>query len=368
MGNEQNGPLSGLRIVEFAGIGPAPFAAMLLADMGADVVRIVRPGTPRLEPSTIVERGRRVVSLDLKSRDGVESALQLIDRADALIEGFRPGVMERLELGPDIALRRNPRLVYGRMTGWGQTGPLAHAAGHDINYIALSGALHAIGEGGRGPVPPLNLLGDFGGGSMYLVMGILAALLEAKRSGRGQVVDAAIVDGAASLLTFIYAAIARGGWRDQRGANLLDGGAPFYTTYRCADGEYIAVGALEPQFHEVLIARLGLDQEAFKDRANPQSWPRLRQILQQTFAQRTRREWCDLLEGSDACFAPVLTLEEAAAHPHMSARKVFEAIDGVACPAPAPRFSRTPSALRGVSAEVYDPAVIAREWSTRSPG
>jgi alpha-methylacyl-CoA racemase len=365
MGNEPNGPLSGFRIVEFAGIGPAPFAAMLLADMGADVVRIVRPGTPRLEASDIVERGRRVVSLDLKSREGVESALQLIDRAEALIEGFRPGVMERLGLGPDVVLRRNPQLVYGRMTGWGQTGVLAHAAGHDIDYIALSGALHAIGEGGRGPVPPLNLLGDFGGGSLYLVMGMLAALLEAKRSGRGQVVDAAIVDGAASLLTFTYAAIARGEWRDQRGANLLDGGAPFYTTYRCADDEYIAIGALEPQFHALLVERLGLPPEVFANRLDSINWPRMNELLRETFAARTRREWCELLEGTDACFAPVLALGEAPAHPHMAARGVFAALDGVPCPAPAPRFSRTPSALKPIDPALHDPAAIAREWGAR---
>ena len=365
MSNEQSGPLRGLRVVEFAGIGPVPFAAMLLADMRADVVRVVRPGTPALDKRDIVERGRRVVPIDLKSAEGRESALMLLDRADVLLEGFRPGVMERLGLGPDPVLQRNPRLVYGRMTGWGQTGPLAAAAGHDIDYIALAGALHAIGETGRGPVPPLNLLGDFGGGALYLVVGVLAALLEAQRSGHGQVVDAAIVDGAASLLTFIYAALARGGWRDERGNNLLDGAAPFYTTYRCADGEYIAVGALEPQFHEVLIARLGLDQEAFKDRLNPESWPRLRHVLQQTFAQRTRREWCELLEGTDACFAPVLALEEAAAHPHMAAREVFKAIDGVPCPAPAPRFSRTPSALKPIDAAIHDPATIAREWSAK---
>jgi alpha-methylacyl-CoA racemase len=366
--NEQSGPLSGLRVVEFAGIGPVPFAAMLLVDMGADIVRIVRPGARALDKRDIVERGRRVVPVDLKGAEGRESALLLLDRANVLLEGFRPGVMERLGLGPEAVLHRNPRLVYGRMTGWGQTGPLAAAAGHDIDYIALSGALHAIGEAGRGPIPPLNLLGDFGGGALYLIVGVLAALLEAQRSGRGQVVDAAIVDGAASLLTFIYAALARGAWRDERGNNLLDGGAPFYTTYRCADGEYVAVGALEPQFHEVLIARLGLDQEAFKDRLNPESWPLLQQILQQTFAQRTRAEWCDQLEGTDACFAPVLGLGEAAAHPHMAAREVFKAIDGVSCPAPAPRFSRTRSTLRGVSAEICDPAAIAREWGARSPG
>jgi alpha-methylacyl-CoA racemase len=368
MGNDQSGPLSGLRVVEFAGIGPVPFAAMLLADMGADIVRIVRPDTPALDKHDIVERGRRVVPVNLKSAEGRESALLLLERAEVLLEGFRPGVMERLELGPETVLKCNPRLVYGRMTGWGQTGPLAAAAGHDIDYIALTGALHAIGEVGRGPVPPLNLLGDFGGGALYLVVGVLAALLEAQRSGRGQVVDAAIVDGAASLLTFIYAALARREWRDERGANLLDGGAPFYTTYRCADGEYIAIGALEPQFHEVLIARLGLDQEAFKNRLNPESWPRLRQILQQTFAQRTRGEWRDLLEGSDACFAPVLALGEAAAHPHIATRKVFESIDGVPCPAPAPRFSRTPSVPRPIDESLHDLAAIAREWSARSPG
>ncbi|OLC70274.1 MAG: carnitine dehydratase [Betaproteobacteria bacterium 13_1_40CM_4_64_4] len=365
MSNEHSGPLRGVRVVEFAGIGPVPFAAMLLADMGADVVRVMRPGAPALDKRDLVERGRRVVSIDLKNAQGRESALLLLERAEVLLEGFRPGVMERLGLGPEALLQRNPRLIYGRMTGWGQTGPLATAAGHDIDYIALTGALHAIGETGRGPVPPLNLLGDFGGGSLYLIVGVLAALLEARHSGRGQVVDAAIVDGAASLLTFIYAALARGAWRDERGGNLLDGGAPFYTTYRCADGEYIAVGALEPQFHEVLIARLSLDQEAFKNRLNPESWPRLRQLLQRTFAQRTRREWCDLLEGTDACFAPVLALEEAPAHPHMAARNVFEAIDGVPCPAPAPRFSRTPSTQPPIDESLHDPAAIAREWSER---
>ena len=360
-----SGALSGLRIVEFAGIGPVPFAAMLFADMGADVVRVTRPGAPSLDKRDIVERGRRLVELDLKSPSGLESALGLIEHADALVEGFRPGVMERLGLGPEPALERNPRLVYGRMTGWGQTGPLAHAAGHDIDYIALSGALHAIGERRGPPVPPLNLLGDFGGGTMYLVVGVLAALLESQRSGRGQVIDCAIVDGVTSLTTFIYAALAHGAWRDRRGSNLLDGGAPFYATYACADGGHIAVGALEPQFHDVLIEKLGLDPEALRDRLNPESWPRLRRLLQETFAQRTRREWCDLLEGSDACFAPVLALGEVASHPHMAARGVMASLDGVACPAPAPRFSRTPSALRPVQSENHDPAAIAREWSVR---
>jgi alpha-methylacyl-CoA racemase len=365
MTTARSGPLSGLRIVEFAGIGPVPFAAMLLADMGADVVRVTRPGAPALDKRDIVERGRRVIELDLKSLPGVESALGLIDHADALLEGFRPGVMERLGVGPEPTLRRNPRLIYGRMTGWGQTGALASAAGHDIDYIALAGALHAIG-GRRGPpVPPLNLLGDFGGGAMYLVVGVLAALFESRRSGRGQVVDCAIVDGAASLLTFIYAALARGEWRDARGSNLLDGDAPFYATYRCADDEYIAIGALEPQFHDVLIEKLGLGPEAFKDRLNPESWPRLRRLLQETFAQRPRREWCDLLEGTDACFAPVLSLGEVGTHPHIAARGVMASLDGIACPAPAPRFSRTPSALPPVQGRRHDPAAIAREWGAR---
>ena len=365
MSNARNGPLSGLRIVEFAGIGPVPFAAMLLADMGADVVRVARPGAAGLDSRDIVERGRRLVHLDLKSAGDVESALALIERADALLEGFRPGVMERLGIGPELALARNPRLIYGRMTGWGQTGPLAQAAGHDIDYIALAGALHAVGERRGGPVPPLNLLGDFGGGALYLVTGVLAALFEAQRSGRGQVVDCAIVDGVASLLTFIYAALAHGAWRDRRGSNLLDGGAPFYTTYACAGGGYVAVGALEPQFHAALIAKLGLDAEAFKDRLDPESWPRLRKLLQEAFAQRTQKQWCELFAGTDACVAPVLGLGEVAHDPHMAARGTMAALDGIPCPAPAPRFSRTPSALHSVDSKAHDPAAIAREWEAR---
>jgi len=369
MSQRPTGPLAGLRIVELAAIGPVPFAAMLFADMGADVVRIVRPGTPPLAAHDIVERGRRVVELDLKSEGGVAAAMALIEHADALVEGFRPGVMERLGLGPDVVLARNPRLVCARMTGWGQTGPLARAAGHDIDYIAITGALHAIGERDRAPVPPLNLLGDFGGGALYLVVGVLAGVFEARQSGHGQVVDCAIVDGAASLLTFIYAAIARGEWHDARGSNLLDGGAPFYGTYACADGAYVAVGALEPQFHAELIERLGLDPAAFSDRDDPASWPRLRRLLEETFASRTRREWRAILEGTDACFAPVLGLREVAQHPHAAARGLIASLDGVDCPAPAPRFSRTPNELASVQAELHDAAVIAREWaSARSPG
>ena len=361
-----SGPLAGVRIVEFAAIGPVPFAAMLCADMGADVVRIARPGAPALATHDIVERGRRTVELDLKSSTGVASALALIEHADILLEGFRPGVMERLGLAPDTVLACNPRIVYGRMTGWGQTGPLANAAGHDIDYIALAGALSAIGERDRAPVPPLNLLGDFGGGALYLVVGALAALLEARRSGRGQVVDCAMVDGVASLLTFIYAALARGDWRDARGSNPLDGGAPFYATYACADGEYIAVGALEPQFHAELIERLGLDPEPFRNREDPASWPRLRRILEETFRGRTRAQWCEIFEGSDACFAPVLALQEVARHPHIAARGAIAVLGGVACPAPAPRFSRTPGALRPVGSEIHDASTIAREWGQDS--
>lgn len=365
MSRTHSGPLSGLRVVEFAGIGPVPFATMLLVDMGADVVRVERPGAARLDRRDIVERGRRIVAIDLKSAAGVAIALDLLGQADVLLEGFRPGVMERLGVGPDPVLSRNPRLVYGRMTGWGQTGPLATAAGHDINYLALTGALHAIGEAGRAPIPPLNLLGDFGGGALYLVVGVLAALLEAQRSGQGQVVDAAIVDGAASLLSFVHAAMARGEWRDIRGSNLLDGGAPFYATYRCADGQYVAVGALEPKFHAQLLERLGLPPEAFADRLDAASWPRLKELLRAVFARRTQREWCELLEGSDACCAPVLSLRAAASHPHLAARGVFEALDGVQCPAPAPRFSRTPGAMRPLQAAVHDAAAIVREWASR---
>ncbi len=264
-----------------------------------------------------------------------------------------------------LVLRRNPRLVYGRMTGWGQTGPLSSTAGHDIDYIALTGALHAIGEAGGAPVPPLNLLGDFGGGALYLVVGVLAALLESRRSGRGQVIDAAIIDGTASLLTFIHAAMARGEWRDARGSNLLDGAAPFYATYRCADGGYVAVGALEAQFHEQLLQRLGLPPEAFADRLDPASWPRLKALMREAFAARTQQECRDLLEGTDACFAPVLSLSAAPTHPHLAARGVFTTLDGVVCPAPAPRFSRTPGGLRPVRDTANDPAAIASEWASR---
>jgi alpha-methylacyl-CoA racemase len=354
-----SGPLVGLRIVEFAGIGPGPFAAMLLADMGADVVRIDRPGAAERDKRDVTGRGRRNLVLDLKQRDGAETALRLLGAADALIEGFRPGVMERLGLGPEPVLARNPRLVYGRMTGWGQSGPLAQAAGHDINYIALAGALGAIGPEER-PVPPLNLVGDYGGGALYLVVGMLAAVIEAKNSGRGQVVDCAMCDGAASLLSIFFTLLARGQWEERRASNLLDGGAPFYGTYQCADGGFVAIGALEPQFYETLCRLAGLDAPEFRERADRKRWSELRQKMQAMFRTRTRAEWCAILEGSDACFAPVLGLTEASTHPHMAHRESFVELDGVLQPAPAPRFSRTPSAIRPPSASA--PAEILAQW------
>jgi alpha-methylacyl-CoA racemase len=334
------GPLQGVRIIEMAGIGPAPFAAMMFADMGAEVIRIDRKSPPgdtafdTLKSYGFLNRGRRSLALDLKKPAAVEALLRLVESADALIEGFRPGVMERLGLGPDACLAKNPKLVYGRITGWGQSGPLAQTAGHDIDYIALTGALHAIGKRDQ-PMPPLNLVGDFGGGAMFLACGVLAALLEAKRSGKGQVVDAAMTDGAALLTAMQYSFKAAGHWNNEREANLLDGGAPFYGTYRCADGKWLAAGPIEPQFHDLLIDKLGLPQEEFADRWNPQSWPRLRALLERT----------------DACVAPVLDLDEAPCHPHNVARQTFVEHAGIVQPAPAPRFSRTPGAIRRAAPE-----------------
>lgn len=332
------GPLAGIRIVEIAGIGPAPMAAMLLADMGATVLRVVRAsgqgaGLPKPVRHDLVMRGRKSVAVDLKTPEGIELVLDLIGHADGLIEGFRPGTMERLGLGPDVALGRNPRLVYGRMTGFGRTGPLAQAAGHDINYIALTGALHAIGEKGRGPVPPINLLGDFGGGSLYLAFGMVCAMMAARADGAGQVVDASIVDGTASLMTMLYGLHAAGMHSLDRGTNLLDGGSAVYRTYRCADGEYVAVGPIEAKFRSQLLELVGVEPTDDDDM--------LAARLEQAFAARSRTEWCALIEGSDACFAPVLSMAEAPAHPHNRDRGTFVTIDGVVHPAPAPRFSRT---------------------------
>lgn len=339
-------PLSGVRIVEIAGIGPGPFACMLLADLGAEVMRVDRPGgnNPNFkadERFQLVLRDRKNITIDLKQAEGVEQLLSLVEAADALIEGYRPGVAERLGIGPEACMRRNPRLVYGRITGWGQTGPLAHAAGHDINYLALSGALHAIGAKDGKPVMPLNLVGDYGGGSLYLALGVVSAILQARSTGVGQVVDAAIVDGAASLMTTFFGRMAAGQWRDERGVNMLDGGLPWYDTYRTADGAYVAIGALEPQFFEVLCTKLGLSRDYLVTRDDCRSWPALRADLERIFGAKTRMHWCELLEGTDACFAPVLSMEEVAAHPHHIARGTFVERDGVVQPTSAPRFSHS---------------------------
>jgi len=335
------GPLAGIRIVEFAGIGPGPFAAMLFADMGADVIRIDRKGGRAPSQMEIYLRGRKTVALDLKKPEAVEAALKLIEKADALIEGFRPGVMERLGLGPEVCLKRNAKLVYGRMTGWGQTGPLANAAGHDINYIALSGALHAMGNNGQKPVPPLNLVGDFGGGALYLAFGIACGLIEAKNSGKGQVVDAAMTDGAASLMTMFYGMSASGFWQDQRGSNMLDSGAHFYDTYETKDGKFVAIGSIEPQFYKELMEKTGITDPAFTAQMDRSAWPALKEKLAAVLKTKTRDEWDAIMLGSDVCYAPVLSLAEAPKHPHNVARQTFVEIGGVTQPAPAPRFSRT---------------------------
>ena len=340
------GPLQGVRVVELAGIGPAPFACMLLADLGADVVRIdrIQGGelSPRAAPADVLSRGRRSIAVDLKQAAGVQTVLDLVERSDVLVEGFRPGVTEKLGLGPGPCLERNPRLVYGRMTGWGQEGPLAQAAGHDLNYIALTGALHAIGTEDSGPVPPLNLVGDFGGGSMYLLLGVLAALLQARESGQGQVVDAAITDGVASLLASLYGFFATGMWRDQRQSNMLDGGAHYYGVYECSDGKWITIGSIEAQFYLVLAEILETDLGSVDlfPRLESKDWPQRREQLRALFKTRSREQWCELLEGTDVCFAPVLSLAEAPRHPHNRARGTFIERDGVVQPAPAPRFSR----------------------------
>ncbi len=344
------GPLAGVKIVEMAGVGPAPFAGMLLADMGADVVRVDRkPGGEgdafdAIANGASLDRGRRSIALDLKKPVAVAAALELVAGADALIEGFRPGVMERLGLGPDVCLARNPRLVFGRVTGWGQAGPLAETAGHDIDYIALTGALHAIGAKDA-PVPPLNLIGDFGGGAMFLAFGVACALFEARTSGRGQVVEAAMTDGVSLLMAMTYSLKAKGFWRGERQANVLDGGAPFYGVYRCADGKWVAVGALEPQFFDALVDKLEFDAGAFADRWNPRFWPALRARLEAAFAERPRDEWAALFADSDACVVPVLDMDEAPRHPHNVARATFLDLDGAPQPAPAPRFSRTPAEI-----------------------
>jgi alpha-methylacyl-CoA racemase len=344
-----SGPLTGIRVVELSGLGPAPYACMLLAELGADVIRVGRPGggghliSPEIDN---LNRSRPSVAVDLKSPDGREVLLRLLDRADVLVEGNRPGVVERLGVGPEDALARNPRLVYARMTGWGQHGPLAARAGHDINYLGLTGALHAIGTADK-PVVPLNIGADFGGGSMFLVVGILAALLERAGSGQGQVVDAAMVDGASSLVTMIYGMLGGGLWQDRRAANLLDGGAPFYDTYTCADGRHVAVGALEPQFYAALLEGTGLTGALAGGQYDVAQWPEHRRRFAEVFASRTRDEWAAAFAGTDACVTPILSLREAPADPHLVARGTFVELDGVTQPGPAPRFSRTPGAVRG---------------------
>jgi alpha-methylacyl-CoA racemase len=353
-----SGPLTGVRIVEFAGIGPGPFACMMLADMGAEVVTLDRVGA-RKNLKSVAGRGRKVVELDLKDKTAIAQVLDLLSNADALIEGFRPGVMERLGLGPDVAMARNPKLVYGRMTGWGQKGPLANAAGHDINYISITGALAAIGPKEK-PVPPLNLVGDFGGGALYLVVGVLAALLEASKSGKGQVVDAAMCDGAASLMSMFFDMTAIGRWTEGRDQNFLDGGAHFYGVYECSCGNFISIGSIEPQFYALLREHAGLSAECFDAQLDRKAWPDLKAKLTEVFKSKSRADWCKIMEGSDICFAPILTMAEAPKHPHMAARGVFVERHGVTQPAPAPRFSRTPSAIR--EPEVVDIVGLVSAW------
>ena len=344
-----SGPLSGIKMVEIAGIGPGPFCAMMLADLGADIVRVDRAdkvagGDPAIPSGDILNRGRRSIGVDLKHPDGVETVLTLIEESDALIEGFRPGVMERLGLGPEVCLARNPRLVYGRMTGWGQDGPLAQVAGHDINYLSIAGALGAIGRAGQPPTPPLNLVADFGGGGMVLALGISAALVERASSGKGQVVDAAMVDGVAVMMSIFHGMVGMGIWNEERGTNMLDSGAHWYDAYETADGESISIGPVEPQFYALLLEKLGLDAAEYPhfDRSK---WPELKERFTEIFKARTRDEWCELLEGTDVCFAPVLRMSEAPSHPHNVARGTFVEVAGVSQAAPAPRFDRTPGSI-----------------------
>jgi len=341
------GPLKGVKIIEIAGIGPGPFCAMMLADMGAEIIRVDRKDRPGMGRMDLLNRGRRSIAVDLKNPAGVDLVLKLVEKADGLQEGFRPGVMENLGLGPDVCLKRNPKLVFGRMTGWGQEGPISHASGHDINYISLSGALHAIGHYGGKPVPPLNLVGDFGGGGMFLAFGMACGLFEAQKSGKGQVVDAAMVDGSAVLMTMVYGFKAGGMWNDERGTNMLDTGSHFYDTYETADGKHVSIGSIEPQFYALLLKLGEIDDPDFQSQHDQSKWPELKKKIANIFKKRTRDEWCDIMLGSDVCFAPVLSVEEAPKHPHNVARMTFVEIDGITNPAPAPRFSRTKPEIQG---------------------
>ena len=366
------GPLTGYRVIEFAGIGPGPMCAMLLSDMGADVLRIDRTSAAGLGISMrtkfdLLNRGRRSVAFDLKKAEAIDAVMRLVEKADALIEGFRPGVMERLGLSPDQCLARNPRLVFGRMTGWGQEGPLAEAAGHDINYIALTGALHSIGRTGDRPLPPLNLVGDFGGGALYLALGVVAALLEAQKSGKGQVVDAAMVDGASSLMTAIYGIKAAGMWTNHRGENLLDTGAHFYEVYETRDGKFVSIGSIEAKFYEELLDLSGLKGQELPNQMDRSAWPALKEQLTKIFKSKTRDEWCKIMEGSDVCFAPVLSMEEAPKHPHNRHRGTFVEVEGVVQPGPAPRFSRTPGKVQRPPASPGEHSEEAlRDWGFSS--
>lgn len=358
------GPLQGIKIIEMGAIGPGPFSGMLLADMGAEVIVVERYATSKEHRMPDCNRrGKKSIALNLKQAEGVEALLQLIEQTDVLFEGFRPGVMERLGLSPAVCMARNPRLIYGRMTGWGQEGPLAKAAGHDINYISLTGALFATGRAQDKPVPPLNLVGDYGGGGMFLVMGILAALIERQQSGKGQVVDAAMTDGSAVLMSIFNSLHAMGMWTPKRGVNLLDSGAHFYDTYETKDGKYVSIGALEPQFYAQLIEKAGLDPEVFSNQMNQQEWPQLKEELSRVFKEKTQAEWCAIMEGSDVCFAPVLDFIEAQQHPHNVARGTYIEVDGLVQPAPAPRFSRTPSEVQfGPRAAGENTEEILQDW------
>ncbi|MBX3539401.1 MAG: CoA transferase [Chelatococcus sp.] len=364
-------PLTGTKIVEMAGIGPAPFCGMLLADLGADVICVQRPNHADSEWNIperydLLNRNKRLVTVDLKSSKGVEAALELVEAADVLVEGYRPGVMEKLGLAPDICLSRNRRLVYARMTGWGQTGPLSQSAGHDLNYIAITGALGAIGSRNGPPAIPLNLVGDFGGGSLYLAMGVLAAVIEAQRSGKGQVIDAAMIDGVASLMAAFHGQLQAGLWNDERGSNLLDGGAPYYGVYETKDGLYVSIAAIETKFYREFLERAGLINEDLPAQTDRAGWDVLRARFTRLFLSRTRDEWCDLLEGTDCCFAPVLSLSESPLHRQNVARDVFAKVGGVLNPAPAPRFSRTPGKLRSMPGARSEIGAVLAEWNGKA--
>jgi alpha-methylacyl-CoA racemase len=365
------GPLEGIRIVELAGIGPGPFCAMLLSDMGAEIIRVDRAAMVGQDTDrdgndarfNLLARGRRNIAVDLKNPAAVDAVLRLIDRADALLEGFRPGVMERLGLGPDLCLARHPKLVYGRMTGWGQDGPIARTAGHDINYIALSGVLHSIGEAGGPPVPPLNLVGDFGGGALYLAMGVLAGIISARSTGKGQVIDCSMVEGSASLMMMMYGALASGAWTEERGHNRTDGGAHYYQIYETKDGEYVSVGAIEPQFYALLLKHTGLEGEDLPPQTDRAHWPEMQERLARIFKEKTRAEWTEIMQQTDICFAPVLRMSEAIEHPHNRHRNSFVEVDGIAQPGPAPRFLGTPTEVQRPPARVGEHTnAVLRDW------